>query len=320
MLNHRPGLKNAQGITATMNITMIKPTRTPRRGFTLIELLVVIAIIAILAALLLPVLAASKDKAQRMACINNMTQLIKGAAVYANDFADYLPPVWIDPTVDGPPTTAHALNNFTQEHYGRYLYVQAPDDVPVADPIGGTSFKVRPNAPMSYFQNIGYLYPLGMAGNGSVFYCPAYEAKGQPEQLDMSASRYSPLLTARPGGPGASGVAVRSSFIWNPWTDPSGKFRQYPKITDFKGPRVLLHEYLLNQTDQPKGPLDPRTVAHSRSRTISVAFSDYAVQQVRITTKMWGFCTVGVGNNFWCGASGTYPNYVNFLSEMENQH
>jgi prepilin-type N-terminal cleavage/methylation domain-containing protein/prepilin-type processing-associated H-X9-DG protein len=62
-----------------------------RRGFTLIELLVVIAIIAILAAMLLPALARSKNEAMTTQCKSNQKQLLVGAYAYMSDNSSLFP-------------------------------------------------------------------------------------------------------------------------------------------------------------------------------------------------------------------------------------
>ncbi len=58
----------------------------------MIEILVVIAVIAILAALLLPAISAAKNKAQSIACLNNVKQLQTGWLMYVNDNNDRVPP------------------------------------------------------------------------------------------------------------------------------------------------------------------------------------------------------------------------------------
>ncbi|HEY5914469.1 MAG TPA: type II secretion system protein [Verrucomicrobiae bacterium] len=89
-----------------------------KAGFTLIELLVVIAVIAILAALLLPVLSSARRKTQAVECLNNLRQIGQTTYMYCSDNDDRLPFAWFD---DPDPKENSFFALLTPLVYGTYF-------------------------------------------------------------------------------------------------------------------------------------------------------------------------------------------------------
>jgi prepilin-type N-terminal cleavage/methylation domain-containing protein/prepilin-type processing-associated H-X9-DG protein len=67
------------------------PGKCGCRGFTMLELLSVLALIGILAAVLLPALARSRETARRASCMNNLAQLGTAFWLYAEEHSGVFP-------------------------------------------------------------------------------------------------------------------------------------------------------------------------------------------------------------------------------------
>ncbi len=92
-----------------------------RSAFTLIELLVVIAIIAILAGMLLPALANSKQKALGILCMSNTKQMTLAWRLYAEDNNESL----VGAANWTPPGSPREVPNWTA---GSWLTLNSPGD------------------------------------------------------------------------------------------------------------------------------------------------------------------------------------------------
>ncbi len=128
-------------------------------ALTLIEVLVVIALIAILAALLLPVLSKGKEKAQWVYCTNNGHQMMVAMAMYGGDFSDYFPP---NPD-DGNTIPGH---NWCSGQAGKGGSAEFDPDI-LKDP------------------QRSMLAPY-LKGNTSVFHCPGDPRTGKYQGSDPS--------------------------------------------------------------------------------------------------------------------------------------
>jgi prepilin-type N-terminal cleavage/methylation domain-containing protein/prepilin-type processing-associated H-X9-DG protein len=145
------------------------PSRT-RDGFTLIELLVVIAIIAILAAILLPVLSAAQVRAQAAGCMNNCRELMLAWVQYYSDNNDHLVNNY-----QGAFAAGEELNQTYRSWVNNIMTWDLTDDV-TGEPVTATNGIIK----AAFFQ---------YAGNLKIYKCPGDHYVSQKQAAAGITSR-----------------------------------------------------------------------------------------------------------------------------------
>lgn len=125
----------------------------------MIELLVVIAIIAILAAILFPVLTSAKENARTTTCMNNLKTLAKGCIMYGSDNNGKFPGSFYGWLSSGTHDWCGCLEGFTSNVHPEmgtlWRYVKTYDvyRCPSDKGISPTHVPSSPNYPISYSMN-----------------------------------------------------------------------------------------------------------------------------------------------------------------------
>ena len=211
-------------------------------GFTLLELLVVIAIIAVLVALLLPVVGRARAVAQRVACKSNLHQISVGFENFKAQHGGAYPPA--NGNVIGAPShvasSSQAWHNRQKYHWGwqEYLMAEAGLSKTFAEIVRGPVASVPGGSGHTLGEYVGYGAMTASGANirgsgarphhsslehgafhrGTVMHCPAQAHKwdGQ-DQAENVAHDYGTLGNAH--GKSDNSVSDPAGLPgFDPWT------------------------------------------------------------------------------------------------------
>lgn len=235
-----------------MNATRRLRSSDRLSAFTLIEMLVVISMIALLIALLLPVLQASREVARLAACASNLHQQHVGVLAYASDHQGRFPKAWINPG-----STSH--NQIRYTHWTRWGYLSGPDsgDGP--------------------WQNLGRLVPGGYISEPRAYFCPSQgDVVYTYAHYDDPWPSPNTLVDAA-----SSSLGIRFSYNFNPrmtegvaGATAAQQVRRYERVPDLDSDDV----FIMDLAETPSG------VAHRSAGGFNVCRGSGSVAFVQAPT------------------------------------
>lgn len=198
-----------------------------KRAFTLIELLIVIAIIAILSAILFPVVGQAREQARKLSCVSNTRQMANAILMYTQDY-DQSYPLCTDSQTGIDPDHFYTWQDLVQPYARNWNIAICPD-----------SLHRNPNPNSLEPQTLNYGVMPRADAFGLPYWTDDYYSDGVPTHLDgifgMSSSlnaRETPFAaenTRNVGGRDQSEVARPAEYAmltdagnWDMWLGATG--------------------------------------------------------------------------------------------------